>query len=194
MRIGIDLDGVNFNFADSLKRYLIHAGIRKVGDIPEGEPPNWNFFEGPGWDLTLGEFLQHCNDGADAGFVFSGPARPGALEMFDAIWNAGHRIIVITDRPFGTTPEVSRKATRNWLEQHSLRYDTLIFSADKTCTYTDMFIEDKLENYDALDAVGCEVYLINRPWNTLNGPDNRRRVDSLEEFTQIVLAKGLVNA
>jgi len=192
MRVMMDLDGVVFNFADSLKRYLLLAGIRKPGDIPDGETKHWNFFEDEGWDLSLGEFLQHCNDGADAGVVFAGPTRPGALEMYDTIWNAGHEIIIITDRPFGTTPEVSRKITRDWLEQHSLRYHTLIFSADKTCTRTDIAIEDKLENYDALNAVGTEVYLINRPWNR-HVKDNRRRVDTLEEFTAIVMSKGLVN-
>lgn len=185
-RIMEDLDGVNFVFSDSLKRYLEWAGIRKPGQIPDGETPTWNFFEGPGWDMSLGEFLQHCNDAADAGFLFAGPAREGALEMFDAFYNSGYEIVIITDRPFGTTPEVSRKITRDWLEQHSLRYHQLIFSADKTCTWTDYAIEDKLENYDALDAVGTQVYLISRPWNQVPGGDNRRRVDTLAEFTQAV--------
>jgi hypothetical protein len=184
----IDLDGVNFVFSDSLKRYLEWAGIRKPGEIPDGETPTWNFFEGPGWNMTLGEFLQHCNDAADAGFLFAGPTREGALEMFDALWNHYYKIVIITDRPFGSTPEVSRQITRDWLEQHSLRYHQLIFSADKTCAQTDYGIEDKIENYDALDAVGTKVYLINRPWNQVEGGDSRRRVNTLAEFTEAVLS------
>jgi hypothetical protein len=50
-----------------------------------------------------------------------------------------------------------------------------------------MFVEDKLENYDALDAAGVEVYLINRKWNFVDGDgDNRRRIRHVGQYADIV--------
>jgi hypothetical protein len=46
-------------------------------------------------------------------------------------------------------------------------------------------IEDKLENYDALNAAGTRTYLINRAWNKVPG-DNRRRIDELAEYVQAI--------
>lgn len=189
--VGFDLDGVCFNFADSLRRYLIHAGIRKASEIPYGETRRWNFYED--WGFTLEEFLKHCHDGADAGFIFVGGTRPGAVEAMNQLHEAGYTIRVITDRSFGSRPEVSQINTFNWLQEHGFKYHSVTFSPDKTVVHADFFIEDKLENYDALDAVGVEVYLINRPWNT-HVKDSRRRVKSLQEFVDIVMSKELVDA
>lgn len=189
--VGFDLDGVCFNFADSIRRYLVHAGIRKDSDFPEGETRRWNFYED--WGFTLEEFIKHCNDGADAGFIFVGDTRIGAVEAMNTLHDAGYTIRIITDRSFGSRPEVSQINTFNWLDEHGFKYHSVTFSADKTVVHADYFIEDKLENYDALDAIGVKVYLINRPWNS-HVKDNRRRVETLEEFVSIVMSEELVSA
>ena len=185
MRVGIDLDGVCFDFAASLLRYALHEGYEfPEGFHAHGEPKEWAFYEG--WGLSLEEFLQMCHDGADAGFVFSGPVRPGVKDAFDIIRDLGHEIIIITDRAFGTDPSVSQELTRNWLAEHGLTYDELHFSGDKTIVPTDFFIEDKLSNYDALAAAGVEVYLVDRPWNQVDETDARRRVDGIREYARIL--------
>jgi uncharacterized HAD superfamily protein len=98
----------------------------------------------------------------------------------------GHEIVIITDRSFGKTPEVSHNLTVEWLRQHNIYYDELIFSADKTCSPTDLFVEDKLMNYDALVAAGTKTYLINRPWNLVDGGDARNRIDRIEQYGDAV--------
>jgi hypothetical protein len=175
-----------------LKRYLVYAGIRKPEDFPAGETTRWNFYED--WGLTLEEFLKHCHDGADKGFIFTGPTREGAVEAMNALHDRGHEIHIVTDRSFGSSPDISKLNTLDWLAGHGFKYHTITFSPDKTVVPTEIFIEDKLENYDALNANGTEVYLINRPWNTHVLPDNRRRVNTLQEFVDIILAKELVLA
>ena len=184
MRIGIDLDGVLYNFGDSVKRYLDHIGqghLWKSGPTPS---PFWDFYKDWGW--TGQQFVDMCNAGADAGFIFTGPAREGAVEAMGRIAATGNEIIIITDRPFGSSPMVSQANTEEWLWQHGIEYDELWFSADKTCAPTDMFVEDKLENYDALVANGTAAYLINRAWNHVDGGDARRRIDSISEFADAV--------
>lgn len=186
VRVGIDLDGVLFDFAASVRRYLESEGSQGFANIPPGEPEHWHFYED--WGLSLDDFIGICHDGVDAGFVFSGPARPLAAESVRLIKDEGHEVHVITDRQFGSTPEASHRATVQWLDQHGIPYDSLTFSADKTCVETHMFIEDKLENYSALCKSGVSAYLVNRPWN-MPKKASQYRVDSIAEFAWIVTGK-----
>lgn len=179
-RVGFDLDGVLYNFGDSVKRYLDHTDrghLWKSGPTPA---PFWDFYKDWGW--TGAEFVQMCNEGADAGFIFTGPAREGAVEAVGRVASLGHEIIIITDRQFGTTPKSSHDNTYEWLESHGIEYDELVFSADKTCVPTDFFVEDKLENYDALVAAGTNTFLINRSWNVVDGGDARQRISSVSDY------------
>lgn len=180
MRVGWDLDGVEYDFAESVRRTVKHFGM----DYPlcEGEPDSWYFYHA--WGMDDGTFLDTCHRGADAGIIFAGDRRPGGLEAMARVRAVGHTVHIVTDRSFGSHPSVSEKTTRLFLEKHGYEYDSLTFSRDKTVVKTDVFIEDKLENYDALEAVGTKAYLINRPWNLKN--DNRRRVNTIEEFADIV--------
>lgn len=189
MRVGWDLDGVLFNFGDSVQRYLEHTGQGHLWKSGPNPTPYWDFYKDWGW--TGADFVKFCNDGADAEFIFCGPAREGAVEAMAFSRRMGHTNVIITDRQFGTTPESSHRNTRNWLEEHGFPYDELYFSADKTVAPTDLFIEDKLENYDALDAAGVEVYLINRAWNQIEDDTSRRRIDTLEQYVQVIAARTL---
>lgn len=184
MRTGWDLDGVGFNFGDSCHRYLEHIGqghLWKSGPTPE---PYWDWYKDWGW--TGEQFVEFCNAGADAGFIFAGPVREGFVEAIERVSRQGHEIIIITDRSFGSTPSVSEQLTCEWLAQHGIEYDELIFSADKTCVWTDTFIDDKLANYDKLEAAGTNTFLLNRPWNRVDGMDSRNRIDSIAEYADMI--------
>ncbi|AXH68795.1 phosphatase [Streptomyces phage Comrade] len=184
MRVGVDLDGVCYDFAHSFRRALFELGVYNDYKVVEGEPDNWHFYLD--WGLTQDEFVQFCHQGVDRGTVFGygGPRddAPAALSFLRAM---GHSIHIVTDRSFGTVPENSHDVTRKWLSHFGFEYDTLTFSADKTCVPTDVFIEDKLENYDALVAAGVDCYLVDRPWNQ-DGDDGRKRIKSIQQFATIV--------
>ena len=184
MRVGFDLDGVLYNFGDSVKRYLEATGRQHIWKSGPNKKPYWDFYKDWGW--TGEEFVKMCNDGADAGYIFCGPARKGAPEMVRMVKDMGHTIVIITDRQFGSTPAVSHRNTRTWLNEHGIPFDELHFSADKTIVPTDIFIEDKLENYDHLITAGTPCVLVNRPWNETDGGDMRVRVDSAREYPAYV--------
>ncbi len=184
MRIGVDLDGVCYDFADSFRNYLKMTGLDERYKIAEGEPDKWYFYRD--WGITDQEFVQYCHYGVDAGIVFGyGEPRdfaPGALSFMRQL---GHTIHIITDRSFGSNPWSSVEVTKRWLKRYAMEYDTIDFSADKTIVPTDVFIEDKLENYDALVNAGVTCYLVDRPWNQDPG-DSRTRIKSIQHFATII--------
>lgn len=185
MRLGIDLDGVLYDFGDSVRRYLNSIGRTYGFKDDHPEPHTWNFYEY--WGMDLPEFKKICDDGVDAGYVFCGPARPGAVEAVTEVYEAGHDLIVITDRSFGRDPKNSQANTLEWWESNGFPpFDEIVFSSDKTCVSTDIFIEDKLENYDKLIAAGTPCFLINRAWNFVPGGDGRTRIDDISEYPALV--------
>ena len=183
MRVGFDIDGVLYDFADSVVRYLDSIGRAYTHKDDADEPHSWEFYEH--WGMDAKTFVQHCHDGADAGYVFCGGTRPNAVEAVQAVKNMGHEIIVITDRQFGSTPSVSHDNTKRWWRENGFpEYDELHFSADKTCAPTDIFVEDKYENYVSLTEAGTICWLINRPWN-LHG-DAQWRIDDISQYPDLV--------
>lgn len=184
MRVGVDIDGVLYDFAGALRDYLHHiAGwdmLQVCHDHPE--PERWEFYED--WGMTLHEFVQHCHNGVDAGWIFwKGRSFPGARAALQTLRDEGHTIVLITDRHFGG-PGQSELATRAWLAGKDMPYDELHVTADKTTVQVDFHIDDKWENYKAMRGAGVGAYLLRRPWNSLYLPDHA--VDSLEEYVALI--------
>jgi hypothetical protein len=188
--VGNDLDGVGHVFGDTVKAHMDHTGLGHLWKSGPNPKPYWDFFrdwtkdDGTPW--TGADFVKLCNEAADCGCLFNGPVRDGWLEMMYKQAEEGHYIVIITDRPFGSSPEVSQKITVEWLHEHDVYYDELIFSPDKTCRWTDLFIDDKIENYDALREAGTNAFLLNRPWNEVPGGDARQRIDTFDEFLEAI--------
>lgn len=175
MRVGIDLDGVCYDFAGSVREYLNH---------PHPDPERWEFYED--WGLSLDDFLTVCHDGVDAGIIFThGDPYPNVLDAFKIIKGAGHSIHIVTDRAFGQNG-ASPAATAAWLARHGLDYDSLTFSADKTVVKLDVMVDDKPSNYAALQAAGVDAYLLTRPWN--QQVPNAQRVLDLLHFAEVICA------
>lgn len=181
MRVGFDLDGVLFNFGQSVKDYLEATGqahLWKSGPTPT---PYWDWYKD--WKWTTPQFLDFCNEGVDAGYIFRGNVRDNAVEAVQRVKDAGHEIIVITDRSFGTTPAVSEQATLEWWKEYKFpEFDEIHFSPDKTCVPTDVFVEDKVSNYTALWKAGTPCFLVTRPWNKDFNAGSHFRIDDVAEY------------
>lgn len=203
VRVGMDLDGVNYVFERSYFDTLVALDvIRDATDYwtcqEESGPPivrfkeagSWTFYEAYGHNAE--EFVAFCHKGADLGIIFGRqPIQRAAQDAWRTIKESGHEIHVKTNRSFGSHPAVSHANTRNWLHDNGLEYDSLTFCANKLDgPSVDMMLEDNVDNYDALDAAGVQVWLIDRPWN--HDPDDggveRRRVYTHAEFVTRVQA------
>lgn len=183
LRVGFDLDGVLYDFGNSVVRYLSSIGIEVSHKDGAPEPHHWDFYEH--WGMSREEFAKHCHDGADAGYVFCGGVRPNAVQAVREVKSMGHKVVVITDRQFGSTPSVSHENTKRWwIENEFPMYDELHFSSDKTIVPTDIFVEDKYENAVALEKAGTPCMLINRPWNRTEPVHHtyQNRINDISEY------------
>lgn len=184
LRVGSDLDGCVDNFSDGVLETLKRRGLGHLWKSGPTESPFWNFYEDWGWDFA--QFKELVDWGVDQGYIFSGNWRPGGLDALRRISAMGHDLILITDRSFGSDPMNSQRNTRAGFERAGVGYTELHFTADKTSVPVDIMVEDKLENYDALVLAGVPTYLINRPWNHVEGGDGRNRIDDMQEYADIV--------
>lgn len=179
MKIVCDLDGVVFDFAASLRGWLVDY----CGWDPDllGEARTWDFFSNE-WGLARHEFERHCHEGVDAGVVFRhGPALPGAISTLAALTEAGHSIHFCTARDFGSCSE---RNTAEWLAEHDVAYEALTFTSDKTTVAGDLLLDDWIVNYRAVSAAGTAVpVLMHQMWNA---DEDARRVRSWGGFAALV--------
>lgn len=186
LRVGQDLDGVIYPFDVNVKAYLEFTGVDISGF---GPALHWHFYRD--WGYSDAEFVDICNRGVDAGFIFAvGDPFDDAVDAWRRIKEAGNSIHIATDRGFGA-PGNSERNTLKYLADNGLEYDSITFTSDKTSVPVDVFIEDKLENYDALEAAGIPAFLITRPWN--DQVDDRRRVSGMAEFADIITGVSVSN-
>lgn len=177
MRVGFDVDGVLYNWHASLRQFL-GFDVERAPD-----PTQWHFHDQ--WGITQEELGRAAVEGVDAGVVLTwGDPLPGAKETLDRVRALGHSIHIVTDRSAGS-PGNAQAATMKWLHVHNLPYDTITFARDKTIVNVDMFIDDKLENYDAMVRAGTPVYLLDQPWNQ-DPVIGRRRLSSLEQYGDVI--------
>lgn len=180
MRVGVDLDGVCYDFADSLRLHV--AGARADRRELYPDPQRWEFYYDWGWSLE--EFIRITDAGVGRGVVFAqGDPLPGCSWAFWQLREAGHSIHIVTDRSFGPAGEAAY-ATIRWLTQHELPFDSVTFSADKTIANVDVMVDDKPSNYLALKAAGVDAFLLTRPWNS--EVQDAQRVTSISHFAEEV--------
>jgi len=182
MRIGFDVDEVIYKFNKAYHSWMNQS--RGMNLDLDAEVLTWDWFLE--WE-TKEQFYQNLHESVDAGFMYwqGELCEPTIKQNLLDLRAAGHTIHIVTARTFGIK-SCPQKATEHFFNSHGLIYDTLTISKDKTAVKTDLFIEDNLKNYDILDSAGVTSYLVNRPYN-LVASDSRRRVNSVDEFTRLIL-------
>ncbi len=172
MRVGIDLDGVLYDFVGALRDY---AGMHNA---PEAR--RWEFYEDWGW--TREKFKEVCDAGVGDGEIFwRGSPIDGAVELTHALKAAGHRVVIVTARDFGSAG-ASRNATRSWLRAWGFHYDELHFAEDKTQFNLDWMLDDSPHVAEQFRGhPKTRFVLMDQPWNrhiegglTVLGPDGYR--------------------
>lgn len=174
LRIGVDLDGVVYDFVAAFRRHLVSVG-HAPDELPE--PEQWEMWEA--WGLSQSTWFEHFAAGIACGEIFgSGDPYPGAVAALSDLHARGHSIHIVTAR--GVHP-AAVGLTSHWLAEHRIPYSTLTFAADKTVIPCDIFIEDSVDNARAL---GSAAVLMDRPWN--RDAPGIERVPSWDGFLRAV--------
>lgn len=172
-RIGLDLDGVVYNFMDELKIALF--GSTKVSD-----PVCWEAWKD--WNISKERFDRSMLFAVKYKKLFSaGKPYDGALNFIRNMRMNGHTIHFITDR--ARWPEALTQ-TAHWLEEHKVEHDSLTFTKKKHLVETDFYVDDKPENCRdvAMHVPDTKVFLMDRPWNEGHNADYYTRINDLKEL------------
>lgn len=179
--VGYDLDGVSYRFVESLRSYIHETTGRPLDTMPDAQC--WTFYKDQ-WGMSSAEFLSYFAAGVNAGQIFRHAAPyDGSVEAMRRLADAGHRIHIVTARQIPGAERMAEENTRAWLAKYDVPHHTLTFADDKQTVHTDLFIEDRDVNYDALESAGYHPWLITRPWNA-HHPG--RRVGTHDEFVEVV--------
>ena len=181
--IGMDLDGIGYNFIDALRDY--RARIQGVPYSTMPEPNSWTFYRDQ-WGMTDEEFVNTCRTAVEENILFwTGQMYTDTQWAWHHLIDSGHRIHVVTDREY-LGNGLARPSTEYWLERNNLPYTTLTISKDKTVVPADIWLDDRPSNYDELHEAGLNPLLWTRAWNIGHWA---LRVSSWTDFIQAVERK-----
>lgn len=180
-----DYDGVHFGFSTSFKKWADTQEGRELEIID-----NWYFYRRWGWHDE--KFVAELKKFAAAGGFTATDPLPGSKELMQDLASWGLEVVVVTDRP-----EEAHEGTREWTARHFPEVTDLMFSRDKTVFMEGRpgpfwAIDDKVENVEALLAVGVNAWCLDRLWN--QHAEHLPRVHSLAEFGEKVWADIFVSA
>ena len=154
MNIGIDIDGVLTNYQKEVLDYgtkmCIDEGLPIEIDASkyhENEIFNWSEEQDiKFWNKYIIEYFKNT------------PIKNFASEVIEKLRQEGHKIFIITARnEYGMPKEYygkEQEITKQWLEKNHIKYDKIIFEAEKLepCIENkiDVMIEDSPENIEYL--------------------------------------------
>jgi 5'(3')-deoxyribonucleotidase len=162
MRVGVDLDGVTYDFAGAYKRF---AEIVEGHELPY--PAGWDFPENQ-WGWTTEKYLDVFGHSVLEGNVFwRGKPIEGAKEGIAKLRELGHEVVIVThrDHPDPKVADAMKRATLYWLQNHNIQVDAILFKGVKTNLGIDILVDDAPHNIEAATEAGEWVITFDQPWN-----------------------------
>lgn len=175
--VGIDMDGVMYDFANTFKSYCENRLLRTLPD-----PTHWEFYED--WGLDKETFYDWLTDATvNDSLFYRGNAYDNTIAGWRKLKDMGMRIHVLTHRHIESVGQ-----TAEWLQEHGLVPDSMHFGFDKTLLEAIAIdqaaaIDDYTKYYDEYEQVGVKAFLRTHEWNK---DHHGRRVADLLEFADAV--------
>lgn len=165
IRLGVDIDGVCYDFVGSYRKYLMKVTGRPASDFPDAE--SWSFYKEQ-WGLTSPQYIAHLVDAVNAKELFwRGDRVEGSLEAVQQLYREDYEIVFITAREYEGIITHPRHATEYWLGINGYPYHELIVTHDKTkAEYNlDILIDDSPGNLEAHGAAELRALAFDQRWN-----------------------------
>lgn len=163
MRVGIDLDGVCYDFVGALTRFA--RVLYPDADFPH--PTGWDFFKDQ-WGWTTEQYLRVFGAGVLEGNIFwRGAPSEGCVDALNELRELGHEVVIVThrDHPEPEVAKAMRRATLYWLQNHDIPVDGILFKGVKTNTGIDVLVDDAPHNIKAAWDADETVLAFDQPWN-----------------------------
>jgi hypothetical protein len=164
VKVGFDIDDVLYGWSAKAHQLCVDAGITN------GRPLHtWRMWESYG--CTQEEWAEVMRAGTETGELYLDPPFELGQQALAVARELGWEIHLVTARACAGWPstELVRYLTEHWLDYWSIPHDSLTFSKDKPAVCAEKgithFIDDGVHNYEALDAAGVEVWLMDAPHN-----------------------------
>lgn len=188
LRLGIDLDGVIYDFHTAFRKYVAKKKNKDVSELPMAD--TWFFFEEQ-WDMSLDEYLMYIDTGVrDKEIFWRGDPIPDSLYGVSELYRQGHDIVLITARgsDLGQGDDMYRHATEYWVNSQGFPYHELILDHDKTKYDLDLLIDDSGLNALSRKEKGLDTLIFSQPWNLSYQADYRvenwiEAVEFVKEFS-----------
>lgn len=177
LSLGIDIDGVVYDFWNAFNPWLINAGVMHKPVAPT----RWNWWESYGLREKHAVALL-CEAVKQGALFWNGPPIAGAIEGLAYLREAGHNVTLVTDRRLRDIELVARQATYYWLVANHVPHDNLIIGTKRGLNF-DIMLDDKPQTIKELTDDGDRAVFFDQPWNNAF-PDER--VKSWVEFTELV--------
>lgn len=158
MRVGLDLDGVTFNWSGAVRKALAqHRGIEDVG-----ESTHWDYVKER---IPAEDWRWVWTDGIAPVFGQVDAHYPGAPSFMQRLTRL-HDVVVVTHRP-----REAASYTLSWLGRHRVCPESVFVvgsAVEKSTLWADVeaAIDDKPEVCDdMLENTRAHVFMPNRLWN-----------------------------
>lgn len=156
--IGVDLDGVVYDFAEDAR--IVVANHLNVDVLSLSPAKMWDFWQEQ-WGVTSELFWKIWFDDIRRGNAWFRLAPiEGSIEGLASLQDSGHSIHIVTSRRGGELNTV------RWLHEYGVPHDTIHIGADKTRVNFDILIDDWERNWQEVTESGGRCFIWDQPWNS----------------------------
>lgn len=159
MKIGVDIDGVLFPYAEQFRNF---CQIKLKKNLPK--IVKWHFYRD--WGLSDDQYFALQKSFINSlGFEIGKPYYY-AKSAIDNLRANNHEIAIITHRIFHDFDLKLKKeiinSTINWLYKYEINFDYIIFIKDKSNMGLDILIDDATHNLEEFKNIKI---CFSQPWN-----------------------------
>jgi hypothetical protein len=158
--VGIDMDGVMYDFISEFKKYA----LKRLGRTSLPDAKHWEFYED--WGLSKETFYEWLTDATVSEKVFlTGNPYPNCVAGWQKLRSLNLNIHVLTHRHIEAVGQTSE-----WLQFHGFIPDSIHFTTHKgvleaIAVDQAAAIDDYHHYYDLYEEVGVKAFMRTHPWN-----------------------------
>lgn len=181
--IGIDLDGVLYNFSKIVTKAFLEAGI--INEQQAVKPHlNWGFYK-EAWGMDDRTFWDNFKILVKDGKIYwVGDVHGEPTDALVELATDFGDIYLVTARNIPGCAVEAKAATHYWLQENlgPVPWSGVLVNSDKTCINADIFVDDSVSNLKKLHAAGTLAVCLDRPWNQEWEGDRIWEISQLPDF------------